>query len=206
MERCKNILNESSWLISGSRVQVQKVIRTQTKKGFVSVLWMENSWHSGFFVLFLFLSFQTNHLRKLMVHWIDFLPDKEEYFVKNKMFVKPSQTKSNITSIWLSGCQTVQLHDEYAAQTEDPNGVFCNYTWCTTMMWCIVCVGIYFQCFSLTIVCFFLKCLFGWTFGITYDFQSNFVQRYKYIYAVVNIVFNVFYCCTRLTTSIIRYL
>lgn len=73
--------------------------------------------------------------------------------------------------------------------------------------WCgVLCVGIYFQCFSLTVVCFFLKCLFGWTFGITYDFQSNFVQRYKYIYAVANIVFDVFYCCTRLTTSIIRYL
>lgn len=201
MERCKNILNESSWLISGSRVQVQKVIRTQTKKGFVSVLWMENSWHSGFFVLFLFLSFQTNHLRKLMVHWIDFLPDKEEYFVKNKMFVKPSQISQayDYPDVRLCSCTTNTQHKqkipmEYFAIIPD------------VRRWCIVCVGIYFQCFSLTIVCFFLKCLFGWTFGITYDFQSNFVQRYKYIYAVVNIVFNVFYCCTRLTTSIIRYL
>lgn len=91
MEHCKNILNESSWLISGSRVQVQKVIRTQTKKGFVSILWMRHSRHFWFFVLFLFLSFQTNHLRNLMVHWIDCLPDKEKYFVRNKAFIKPSQ-------------------------------------------------------------------------------------------------------------------
>lgn len=112
MERCKNILNESSWLISGSRVQVQKVIRTQTKKGFVSVLWMEYSRHSGFFVLFLFLSFQTNHLRKLMVHWIDFLPDKGEYFVKNKMFVKPSQISQayDYPDVRLCSCTTNTQH------------------------------------------------------------------------------------------------
>lgn len=116
MEHCKNILNESSWLISGSRVQVQKVIRTQTKKR-VRFNFVNETFSTFLIFCFVFISFVPNQSPTQSNGALNWLSSWYRKIFRKKQSVY--QTKSNITSIWLSGCQTVQLHDEYTAQTEE---------------------------------------------------------------------------------------